>query len=141
MHRLPSKRSIYRLRMAALLMTGKCLITPVAAGMFLHSYVVSDLALSRVAIGLLVITGVLVLLQWIVAARANCPLCFGPVLGCKACAKNHKAQRLLGSHRLRVAADILLNNSFRCPYCGESTLLELRRKRRHSHPHGVDRMQ
>ena len=92
-------------------------------------------------IGALAIAGVVVLAQWMVAARASCPLCFGPVLGCKKCAMHNKAEKLLGSYRLRVATDITFSNTFRCPYCGEPTLLELRRKSGVLTPRGVDRPQ
>ena len=37
----------------------------------------------------------------------------------------------MGSHRLRVALAILFKNQFRCPYCNESTALELRHSPRH----------
>jgi len=38
---------------------------------------------------------------------------------------------VMGSHRLRVALAILFKNQFRCPYCNESTALELRHSPRH----------
>jgi hypothetical protein len=53
-----------------------------------------------------------------------------PVLGNKDCTKHRSAKTLLGSHRLRVAVSLLCTGRFRCPYCGEPTLLEVRYPRR-----------
>jgi hypothetical protein len=80
---------------------------------------------------MVVLTGLVVLMQWLIAARANCPLCLTPVLTAKDCAKHRNARSFLGSHRLRVALEILFRNCFRCPYCGESTALEVRTRRGH----------
>ena len=139
MHRLPSKRSIFRLRLAAFLLVAKCLLAPLAAYLFLHSYATADLQMAYLGLGTLALVAVVVPAQWIVSARANCPLCFAPVLAGKKCATHRKSQPLLGSHQLRVATEILLANSFRCPYCGEPTLLELRKKWRGRRSRGVDR--
>ena len=54
-----------------------------------------------------------------------------PVLAKKDCTKHRHARTFLGSHRLRVALAILFRNSFRCPYCNESTILEVRGQSRH----------
>jgi len=70
-------------------------------------------------------------IQWFLASRAKCPLCMVPSLSNRGCAKNRNARKLFGSYRLRVAGTILLRNYFRCPYCGEPTVMELRQRKTH----------
>jgi hypothetical protein len=47
--------------------------------------------------------------------------------------KHPKARSVMGSHRLRVALAILFKNRFRCPYCNESTEMEIRERIDRSH--------
>lgn len=126
MHRLPSSSAVRRIRLAALLLGGKCLITPAAAGVLAYSIVIGDRGLAAIGIGMLLLAGLIVLLQWLVAARSNCPLCMTPVLGIKECVRHHSARTFLGSHRLRVSMAVLCLNRFRCPYCGESCEVKAR---------------
>jgi hypothetical protein len=63
----------------------------------------------------------LALLYRLMAGSASCPLCRNQPLVAKGCQKHRKAHQLLGSYRLEVASSVLLHNSFRCPYCGESS--------------------
>lgn len=60
------------------------------------------------------------------SSLTNCPLCrSGPMSG-KRCAKHRHAKTIFGSYRLVVALSVLFLRRFRCPYCGESTALEVR---------------
>jgi hypothetical protein len=131
MHKMPSTHAIRRIRIAAMLLLAKCLLTPAAAGVLIHSFVVQDPELSFIGLGMLLLTGLVVLLQWLVSTRANCPLCMTPVLANKDCMKHRSAKTLLGSHRLRVAVSLLFTGRFRCPYCGEPTVLVVRYPRNH----------
>jgi hypothetical protein len=81
------------------------------------------------AVILIAFTAMVILLQWIMASRTNCPLCVTPVLANKSCSKNRHARQLFGSYRMRVATTILFRNLFRCPYCGELTALKVRESR------------
>jgi DNA-directed RNA polymerase subunit RPC12/RpoP len=84
--------------------------------------------------------GFVLLLVWRVAASsARCSLCMGPILLNRRCARSRHARRLSGSYRLQVARDIILTNSFRCPYCGESTLCKPRSSTRPGDPTQRDR--
>jgi hypothetical protein len=129
MHKMPSTYAIRRIRIAAMLLLAKCLLTPAAAGVLIHSFIIHDTELTFIGLGMLLLTGLVVLLQWLIATRANCPLCMTPVLANKDCTKHRSAKTLLGSHRLRVALSLLCTGRFRCPYCGEPTLLEVRQSR------------
>jgi hypothetical protein len=129
MHRLPSSSAVRRLRLAAFLLCAKCMITPAAAGLIAYSFAVGDRWLACLGGGLLGMIGLMVLLQWLIATRANCPLCMAPVLGTKECTKHRSARTFLGSHRLRVALAVLCLNRFRCPYCGESCQVKVRVRR------------
>lgn len=126
MHRLPSRSAVRRIRLAALLLGGKHLLTPAAVALLAWSFAAGNREVALIGLGMLVLAGLVVILQWIIATRANCPLCLTPVLGTKHCAKHRSARSLLGSHRLLVAVTVLLMNRFRCPYCGESSVLKVR---------------
>jgi hypothetical protein len=131
MHHLRSKSAIHRFRCAAFLLCAKCLLTPLAVGLLIYSFILSDQELMLIAMGLILLVVLVVILQWLIGARTNCPLCMTAVLANKRCVKHRNARTFLGSHRLRVSMAILFTNSFRCPYCHEPTALELRGKYRY----------
>lgn len=136
MHRLRSKATIYRFRAAALLVIVKCVLTPIAVGVLIYSFLTYNRDLTLIGCALVLATCLVILLQWILAARTTCPLCLTPVLANKRCRKHRKAKSLFGSHRLRVALSILLKNKFRCPYCHEPTAMEVRQHRRSRYSRG-----
>ena len=132
MHRLRSKSAIFRFRAAALLLCAKCVLWPLTVGLLVYALLISDHKLIMIAVGMMALSVTVVFLQWLVAHRTNCPLCITPVLAKKDCSKSRHSRSLFGSHRLRTAMSILLRNSFRCPYCNEPTVLEVRDRNRHS---------
>jgi len=129
MHRLSSKSTVFRFRLAALLICTRCMLALASVSMLSYSIFINDRELIIVGIGIGTITLLSILLQWIISERTRCPLCLTPVLANKECAKHRNARTLLGSHRLRVAMAILFKGSFRCPYCHEPTSVEARPKR------------
>lgn len=126
MHRLHSKGAITRMRFAAFLLCVKCVIFPAAATTLIYALLFQEELLLMIAAGTFLLGGLVVIAQWIISQRTQCPLCMTPVLAKKGCTKHRSARSFLGSHRLRVALAILLKGSFRCPYCNEPTLLEVR---------------
>jgi cytochrome bd-type quinol oxidase subunit 1 len=126
MHRFQSKSVIRRFKLAAYLLCLKCIMCPVAAAILIYSLVKNDRDLTIISIGLIGLTLIVIILQWLVSERTRCPLCMTPVLASKACAKHRKARPFLGSYRLRVALGILFRDSFFCPYCHEPTAMEVR---------------
>jgi hypothetical protein len=106
-------------------------MTPASLALLAYSVLISDLELTFIALAFLLLTGLVVVIQWLVSMRTSCPLCMTPVLAAKRCMKHRHARSLLGSHRLRTAVSVIFTNSFRCPYCNEPSLLELRNRRRH----------
>lgn len=76
-------------------------------------------------IGVFVLTWLLYMLG---ASMCKCPLCRSGPLSSKRCARHRNARRLLGSYRMRVAAGVLFTNSFRCPYCGEPTRCQVKKR-------------
>lgn len=130
MHRLPSTTTIHRFRLTALLLCAKCLLAPVALGILIEALIEGDHRLALLGAGLVVVTLLLALLQWWLAARTGCPLCMTPVLAKKHCSPHRHARTLLGSYRLRVALAVLFRNSFQCPYCHEPTVMQVRDKNR-----------
>jgi hypothetical protein len=114
------------MRFAAILFCLKCVLFPFAFGLILYALVTQNPGLIHIAIGAMIVAGLVVIIQWILAQRTNCPLCMTPVLAKKSCMKHRAAKSFMGSHRLRVALAVLFKGSFRCPYCNEPTAMELR---------------
>jgi hypothetical protein len=131
MHRFSSHHAIRRMRVTALLLVVKCALIPCAAVVLAWAVIDSNMELAFLGL-VMAGLGILVLvLQWVIAARANCPLCITPVMASKGCSLNRKAKSFLGNYQLRVALAVLFTGSFRCPYCGEPSILEVRQHRRH----------
>lgn len=129
MHRLPSRSSIRRFRVAALLLLAKCLMAPAAAAVLVYAMITHDNRLILMSLGGMLLTVLVAILQWMMAARTHCPLCMTPVLASKRCMKHRNARPFFGSYRLRVSLGVILVNSFRCPYCNEPTALKVRDRR------------
>lgn len=129
MHRFSSQASVRRLRIAAFLLVLGVVLLPVAIGWMVRGAFRQSPGEVAVGFGLAVAGVLFLLLQILVAQRVRCPLCMTPPLGSKSCQKNRKARPLFGSYRLRVACAVLAKDHFRCPYCGEPTLLEARERR------------
>ena len=129
MHRLPNKKSIWRLRFASLLLWINYLAF--AAVLAAFTYAVVERSRELVNIAILIMAGFIgsVILQWLISMQTKCPLCITPVLAAKNCSKNKKAKTFLGSYRLRVANNVIFRNHFRCPYCSEPTELKVRDRR------------
>jgi hypothetical protein len=130
MHRFHSKSIIRRLRLAAFLFCMKCVLAVAALSLLVWSLLVDDSQMTAISISLGALAIFCVITQWLLASRGLCPLCMTPVLASKACSKHRNARSLLGSHRLRVALAILFKGSFTCPYCHESSVLEMRDRSR-----------
>jgi hypothetical protein len=128
MHQFRSKSTILRFKAASLLLCLRCLLAPLASITLLYAVFQDDRKLAHVGIGLGVAAVVSTLSQWILAARARCPLCQTPVLASKDCAKHRRARSFLGSYRLRVALSILFKGTFHCPYCSEKSAMTVRRR-------------
>lgn len=128
MHRLRSNSMIWRFRMASFLLCLNFVLILVIAWVLLRSFVDDDQQGTVQGLALLFATMFFVVFQWIISRRTNCPLCMTPVLAAKHCSKHRRARTLLGSYRLRVAFAIVFQNSFKCPYCNEDTLLQLRER-------------
>jgi hypothetical protein len=126
MHRLSSKSSVFRFRASAVLVCAHWILVFATSGILIYSVSMADRDLTLLAIGLGGLTFVLVVIQWMFSAKTRCPLCLTPVLSAKKCAKHRKASTLLGSHRLRVALQILFRGNFVCPYCYERTAVRPR---------------
>jgi hypothetical protein len=129
-HRLRSKTSIRRFRFAAFLLWLNHFMILVTVAFWAHLVFYHHPQDFLTGLGLLLFLAALTILRWIVSSRTNCPLCLTAVLAVRACTKHRRARTFLGSHRIAVAHSILFKNSFCCPYCNESTALELRRNYR-----------
>ena len=139
MHYPRSTSASKRFKLAAVLLFANFLLVPVAVTLLIHSMIFHDLKVTMAGSGILVFSMVLIVTQWIAGSATVCPLCMTPVLAPKSCMKHRRARSVMGSHRLRVALAILFMDRFRCPYCNESTVMEVRETiHRRRHPQ-VDR--
>jgi len=129
MHRLRSQHTVSRFRFVAMLLLCNRLLMAVAPVLLIYSLTLGDGDLTDLALGLMAACLLITIVQWLSAARLRCPLCLGSPLAHSFCVKNRHARRLLGSYRLRVALSIMMEASFRCPYCGEFTAIRARRRR------------
>ncbi len=130
MHRFQSPSTIARFRYTSFLLCFKYLLIPAALGLLGYSIFRNNRELTYVGIGLGGLAVLVAILQWIVGAKTRCPLCMTPVMAANGCSKNRKALKLLGSYRLRVAVSVVFKGWFRCPYCNEPSVLQLRTKSR-----------
>ncbi|MBK1882154.1 hypothetical protein JIN85_07000 [Luteolibacter pohnpeiensis] len=129
MHRLPSASVVHRFRLSAMLILINFVLFPVSIVLLGYSIFAEKMELTLISLGLLLVGIILALIQWASAARARCPLCLTPSLANKACSRHRNAKKLMGSYKLRVATSITFKGNFRCPYCGEPTLMEVRQRR------------
>jgi len=128
MHHPRSICDVRRLRLASLLLLGNRMLILTAGSLLLVSFFANDQHLMVFGSILVATSFVLIIVQWIVALHAGCPLCRTPVLAPMGCAKHRKAKWLLGSYKLRVALSIMFKERFRCPYCNELSAMEVRQK-------------
>jgi DNA-directed RNA polymerase subunit RPC12/RpoP len=119
MHRFRSPSSVHRLWFASLLLllglVGTVALVPALA----CGILTLDQTCLVTATGLVALVAVSGITYGVLALDAKCPLCRGRLLMSQGCSRHTRARKLLGSHRLRVAAGVLLDRPFRCPYCGE----------------------
>lgn len=133
-HHPRSLSEVTRFRSAAAILIAGHVLAISIGGLMIHSMLTDNLHLMKAGSWFVIPAFILPVFQWIVASGAGCPLCRTPVLAPRSCMKHRRARTVFGSHRLRVALAVLLKNRFRCPYCNESTTLELRKILRDSRP-------
>lgn len=133
MHHPRSLSAVRNFRLAAFMLVVHRLLAPAACALLFVSWIFHDRLLMIIGAALMLFSMVLVVAQWVAATRTGCPLCMTPVLASKACVKHRRARAFLGSHRLRVALAILFRSRFRCPYCNETTTMEVRETVHRSH--------
>ena len=128
-YRLQSTTALHRFRLGSwllLLFLVSAGVTPALAlaGMALHSH-----ALLQAFFYCVAAPPALGLAYLIIGNQARCPLCMNPPLTPRRCQKHKNARRSAGSIRLGVAAGIFFKGRFVCPYCGETTLMEVSQRR------------
>ena len=129
MHRLPNQQTVRRFRMAAMLLLCNRFLVICLPVFLVYSLIIGDHDLTHVGLAMMGASVLLAIFLWALVNRLRCPLCLGLPLAISGSVKNRRALRLLGSYRFRVAVTILTKGHFRCPYCGEFTSVEVRRRR------------
>ena len=121
MHQPRCPRTVWSMKFGAWLFFLLGLNTVVTILVILTALAMASQQLLVLTLALLTFGLVLLISFRVVASGARCPLCSGSVLLSRRCQRSRHAVRSFGSYRIRVARDIILCNSFRCSYCGEST--------------------
>ncbi|MBJ05705.1 MAG: hypothetical protein CMO40_01090 [Verrucomicrobiaceae bacterium] len=109
------------MRLGALILVFLLLSLLTTVGVLGYAFFSDQRNLALGGLGGIFFTLLLFLIYKIFSSSAHCPLCRGPVLGGTRAQFHRYAKRTLGSHRLRVARDIIFTNTFVCPHCNEST--------------------
>jgi len=128
MHRLPNESVVRKYRLASLMVIISFLGMPVAISILIVGMFKGEVPIILVSAWCMGGTVAFIALTFIVSARLRCPLCMVPPLIRRGCSKHRHAKKLFGSYRLKVAYSILFADRFRCPYCGEPTAMEARRR-------------
>jgi len=128
MHRFPSKSVILRFRFSAVLFILRCALLVLGIPLLLWSMLMDIRESFYIAVGMLGFFPVAIILQWLAATKARCPLCFAQPLIHSGCVKSRKVRRLFFSYRLQVSLTSLLKGYFRCPYCGEPSEMKARER-------------
>ena len=126
MYHLRSRYAVICCRLAAWLLFLKWLLIPSAFIALAGAWINIDKQLALLALCLFAAAGVVGVIQWGFAALVRCPLCLTLPIAHRICSKHRNAKRLLGSYRLRVACTVIFRKHFRCPYCGETSAVEIR---------------
>lgn len=105
----------------------KWVLIPTALVLLVVSMAYTDTKLAFIAIGLIAGSVPVGISQWMIALHARCPLCLAPPMAHRRCSRHKNARSLFGSYRLMVACSVLARKRFSCPYCGETTAIEVRR--------------
>lgn len=124
---LPSKRAILRFKLIAWLTPLLLLLIPATIGLGLYTLFVMEGEPARIALGLIVLSGVFIVIFGWLSQSTRCPRCLVGMFTRKNCAKHGGAKSFLGSHRLHMAFSVIFRNFLQCPYCGESIALKARR--------------
>lgn len=117
-----------RFRIASALVILMFLMVPVAIGFALGGLLLNEHRMFLFAAIAAALWLVCLVLNFAQNGRLRCPLCMVPPLQNRGCSKHRSAKTMLGSHRLKVAHSIIFADSFRCPYCGEPTTMEVRQR-------------
>lgn len=128
MHKLPSSDILRRFRVASLLILVMFVTLPAAVGFALAGILLEErrwFVFAGVSVGIVLFC---LAVNFVLSARLRCPLCMVPPMQNRGCSKHRTATRMLGSYRLKVAHSIMFKDSFRCPYCGEPTSMEVRQR-------------
>lgn len=112
-----------------MLFSGLCIFLAVAT--LIYSIMIDERSLLLPALVGIIFGIVLLIIFRIVSSSARCSLCAGAVLLSTRAQRNRNAKKLFGSYRFRVARDIALTGTYRCPYCGENTLCIAKDRSRH----------
>ena len=126
MHLLPSQYTVTRFKLVSWVLLLIYLMIPSTFGVIGYSVAVQDHEFMRIALVLIVATVVAVIIQWVISARARCPICQTTALSHCGCMKHRTAKTLLGSYRFKVACSVIFTKGFYCPYCGEHTAVQAR---------------
>ena len=128
MHRYRSIRHIIWIRLCSIFFLLSLLYSFVLLGFTFYAVLQhTHEIMLQLLYGIGIYVALWILYVW-TSSLSKCPLCRSGPMSSKGCAKHRNARKILGSYRLTVALSVLFLNRFRCPYCGESTRLQVKEK-------------
>lgn len=128
MHRLSSAAILRKFRVSSFLVLITILLPPVALGFLVYGVLSNKHEWMVYAAAVVAGWILLTIVNFVISSRLKCPLCMVPPLLNKSCSRHRNAVKMLGSYRLKVAHSIIFRDSFRCPYCGEPTAMQVRKR-------------
>lgn len=126
MHRLSSHKIVRRFKIVSFLLLLMYPLLPVSIIILFYGVISRGFDLLYLVAIFFAFWIFLKILIYIKSKRLICPLCLGNQYREFGCIKHKKAEKLLGSYRAKVAVSILSKNMFRCSYCGENTVMQVR---------------
>lgn len=128
MHRLPSELTLRRFKITSFLVFFVWFCVPVVLGLLFLGFYTAQHHWLAWAAGVAGFGILCMIICFFLSGRVKCPLCMMPPLQNRRCSRHRTSETWLGSYKLKVAQSILFKGSFRCPYCGEPTAMEVRQR-------------
>lgn len=133
MHTFRSKRTVLRFQITAWLECATWLLAPLTVAVMTWGICAFDTAIITLAFQISGCCAICAAARWLTGMTTYCPLCRAAVLGAPRCQKHRHARKLLRSHRLKAAVDVVRLGQFTCPYCNERAAVMIRPAGKHGY--------
>lgn len=115
-HRVLNRRVLFLLSVILIFRSALMVIGLAAAAYGAYQ---KDIAPLYIAGGCFALLLFLQVIHSIESTKVVCPNCRSQILQVNKCSKHKESKKMLGSHSLRVAVQVLFTNRFCCQYCNQ----------------------